>query len=410
MGQCLGIGEVIDCYKFQVLSVQTCPKDISANSTKPINSNPDRHIAPSFFGMTFIIYLFSIPDVNIFSEIRYGLSKRDETWYIEVKQETKMEKQKRLIRNRNLLEIVRGLLQSQVIFKEIFKKYKEGRLSFQDIQSWVDDKGQSPLYNLKEQSHSLFRNKGKESFKKKEWLLDLVIGSIFHEAMKLRESVYQLEIYRPKYIKYKLHIGKAAYERDYSQQFERIILKAGQSVLLGVAEIRSLFHDAAEQLIDLFKEKSSNPYLVRFLLEHQSLLRKVYGSQKGKELFNLIFEGGLQEAYDRAGRSYLLSGHYDLASSYFSKALKLGPPNDELLFLSNFSLGMNAYYKNHYDQTLSFWRKLISGRLKKYLKKHYIRQIQEVCQVLASEWNEEGKPRMAQKALSLADQAKKMLR
>jgi tetratricopeptide (TPR) repeat protein len=295
------------------------------------------------------------------------------------------------------------------MFQEIFKKYRKGRLRFSDIQSWVDDKGQSPLYNLKEQSHFLFRHKGKESFRKKEWLLDLVIGSIFHEAMKLRENIYQLEIYRPKYLQYRLHIGKSAYERDYSQQFERIILKAGQSVLLGIKEIRSLFHDAAEQLIDLFKEKKRNPYSVRFLLEHQSLLQKVYGSKKGKELFNLIFEGGLQEAYDRAGRSYLLSGHYDLASSYFTKALKLGPPQRELLFLLYFSLGMNAYYKNLHPQTLSFWRKLISSRLKKYLKKHYVRQIEEVCHMMASEWNEEGKPKSAQKALSLADQVKKML-
>lgn len=320
-----------------------------------------------------------------------------------------MDKQKRLMRDRNLLEIVRGLLHSQIAFQEIFKRYKEGRLRFSDIEGWVDDKGQSPLYNLKEQSHSLFRNRGKESFRKKEWLLDLVIGSIFHEAMKLRENIYQLEIYRPKYLKYKLHIGKSAYERDYSQQFERIISKAGQGVLLGVTEMRSLFHDAVEQLIDLFKEKGHNPYLVRFLLEHRSLLQKVYGSQKGKEIFSLIFEGGLQEAYDRAGRSYLLSGHYDLSSSYFSKALELGPPHSELLFLLHFSLGMNAYYKNLHLQTLSFWRKLISPRLRKYFKKHYARQIEEVCHMIASDWNEEGKPKLAQKALSLADQAKKML-
>ncbi len=313
------------------------------------------------------------------------------------------------MRDRNLLEIVRGLLQTQVMFQDIFKKYRRGRLRFSDIQNWVDDRGQSPLYNLKEQSHTFFRNRGKESFKKREWLLDLVIGSIFHEAMKLRENVYQLEIYRPKYLNYKLHIGKSAYERDYSQQFERIISKAGQSVLLGIAEIRSLFQDAAEQLIDLFKEKSRNPYLVRFLLEHQSLLQKIYGPQRGKEIFDLIFEGGLQEAYERAGRSYLSSGHYDLASSSFSKALKLGPPNNELLFLSYFSLGMKAYYKNRNQQTLSFWKKLLLGRWKKYFKKPYVRQMEEVCRMMATEWQEEGNLKLAQKALSLADQVKKML-
>ncbi len=100
--------------------------------------------------------------------------------------------------------------------------------------------------------------------------------------------------------------------------------KAEQGVLLGISEMRSLFHDAMEQLIDLFKEKGRNPYLVRFLLEHHSLLQKVYGSQRGKEVFSLIFEGGLQEAYDRAGRSYLLSGAFSSLLPLFFKSLKAG--------------------------------------------------------------------------------------
>lgn len=316
---------------------------------------------------------------------------------------------KNTVRDRNFLEIVRGLLHSQITFEEIFNKYRQGRLRFSDIVNWADDRGQSPLYTLKEQSHFLFRNKGKEAFKKNEWLLDLVIGSIFHEAIKLRENIYQLEIYRPKYIKYKLHIGKLAYERNYSQQFERIISKAEQGVLLGISEMRSLFHDAMEQLIDFFKENGRNPYLVRFLLDHYPLLQRVYGSKRGKDIFGLIFRGGIQEAYVRAGRSYLSSGHYDLSSRYFSKAWKLGPPHNELRFLLYVSLGMDAYYKNAYLRTISFWRNLIPLRVKKIFKKPYTRQLEEICHKMVLELNEEGKFHLAAKAQSLADQIKKML-
>lgn len=307
------------------------------------------------------------------------------------------------------MEIVRGLLHSQVIFEEFFSKYRRGRLRFSDIVNWADDRGQSPLYTLKEQSHSLFRNKGKETFRKNEWLLDLVIGSIFHEAIKLRENIYQLEIYRPKYIKYKLHAGKLAYERNYSQQFERIISKAEQGVLLGISEMRSLFHDAMEQLIDLFKENYRNPYLVRFLLDHHSLFQKVYGTKRGKDIFGLIFKGGIQEAYALAGRSYLSSGHYDLSSRYFSKAWKLGPPHNELRFLLYFSLGMDAYYKNAYFKTISLWQNLISLRVKKNFRKPYARQLEEVFHKMVSELNEEEKFHLAEKAQSLAEQIKKML-
>src|SRR4030043_1080803 len=48
MGQCLGIGEIIDCYELQIFPVKTCSKDIPANPTKPINPDPGCHIAPSF--------------------------------------------------------------------------------------------------------------------------------------------------------------------------------------------------------------------------------------------------------------------------------------------------------------------------------------------------------------------------
>ena len=188
-----------------------------------------------------------------------------------------MEKKSQVTRDRNIIEIVRGLLLSEVAFQEIFKKYKEGRLRFSDIGVWVDDKGQSLLYNSKEQCHSLFRYKGKKPIYKNGWLLDLVIGSIFHEAMKLRENLYQMEVYRPKYLQYKSKFGKTGYEKNYLQPFERIILKAKQGVAEGMEETRSLFKDAMPQLIDLFRESSKNTFLVRFLLENLTLLQEEIG-------------------------------------------------------------------------------------------------------------------------------------
>jgi tetratricopeptide (TPR) repeat protein len=320
-----------------------------------------------------------------------------------------MERKYQHIRNYKLLEMIRGLLLSEIAFQATFKKYKRGNLHFADIGNWVDDRGKSPLFHLKEQSHSLFRNRGKKLFNKNEWLLDLVIGSIFHEAMKLRENIYQLEIYRPQYLHYKSSVGKTAYEKDYLQQFERIISKAEQGVLYGMAETRSLFHDAMEQLIDFFKENVRNPYLVRFLLDHQSLLQTVYGTQRVKEVFNLLFKKGLQEAYDLAGRSYLDSEHYDLSSHYFAKALKLNPHHNGFHFLLHFSRGMNDYYKNDYSKALSCWEKLISPSLRKYFKKHHARKLLEICHKIALELKDEGTPRLAQRVQSLADQIKKML-
>ena len=320
-----------------------------------------------------------------------------------------MERQNQEARDRMILEIVRGLLLSEVAFHEIFKRYEEGRLRFSDIGNWVDDKGQSLLYNIKEQCHAIFRYNETGYFQKKEWLLDLAIGSIFHEAMKLRENIYQIEVYRPKYLQYKSKIGNSAYERSYLQQFERIISKAEQGVAEGMEETRSLFRDAMAQLVDFFKESAENQYLVRFLLENQPLLQKVYGSKRTKEIFHVMFEKGFLDAYSLAGRSYLESEHYDLSSLYFSKALKIDPHYRDLQFLLNFTLGMNAYYKNAYAKAMSCFSRLIPLRLNRKLKKDYLRRVEEVCRKISSELEDERSLKAARKCRFLADQIRKML-
>lgn len=308
--------------------------------------------------------------------------------------------------DRNILEIVRGLLLSEVAFQEIYKKYKGGHLHFSDIGPWVDDKGRSLLYDLKERSHSFCRYKNKRPLSRSEWLLDLVIGSIFHEAMKLRENIYQMEVYQPMYLQYQSRVGKSNYEKDYLQRFERIVLKAKQGVAEGMEETKSLFQDAMAQLIDVFKRDSSNRLLVRFLLENLSLLQKGYGSKK-KEIFDLMFTRGMLDAYQFAGQSYLESRHYDLASDYFSKALRMDPCNCNLQFLLNFSLGMNEYYKNAYSKCLSCFAKLIPVQLEKKMKKEHLRKVEEVCHKIFSELKEEKGPRAAGKAVSLVDQIRK---
>ena len=318
-----------------------------------------------------------------------------------------MEKGSGGIRDRNLLEIVRGLLLSEIAFQEIFKKYKEGYLRFLDIGSWVDDKGHSLLYSVKEQCHAIFRYIETGPLHKKEWLLDLAIGSIFHEAMKLRENLYQIEIYRPKYLQYKLRAGKSAYEKSYLQQFERIISKADQGLGEGMEETQSLFQDATAQLIDFLKESAGNKYLVRFLLENRPLLRKVYGSKKAKEIFGLMFEKGFLDAYQLAGQSYLQSEHYDLSSTYFLKALKMDPYHRGLQFLLNFSLGMNEYYRNAYSKSLSYFVKLLPLNMNGKMKKEYLRKVEEVCNKIYHELKEEKGLRGARKAGSLADRLRK---
>ena len=310
-------------------------------------------------------------------------------------------------RDRNTLSIVKGLLQSQIAFQHIYRKYRKGALHFPEIENWVDDKGRSLLYKLKEKSHSLFRSSKGGTFHRKEWLLDLAIASIFHEAMKLRENVYQLEVYRPRYLEYTRRMGKLTYEKNYLHQFEKIISRATLGVSEGMEEMRSLFQDAAAQLIDFFRENRQNSFLVRFLIESQSLLRKIYGIKKEKEIFNLMFARGAFDAYRLAAQSCLRSGHYDLSAAYFSKAFKIDPLDVNLRFFLNFSLGMNAYLLNSYPKALSSFTKLVSSTETAKWQRDYLKKAEEVCRKMFSELREEKRLKMAKTAGRIADQLKK---
>ena len=311
-------------------------------------------------------------------------------------------------RNRNILTIVKGLFQSQITFQNIYQKYQKGALHFPEIENWVDDRGRSLLYKLKEKCHSLFRSGKKGTFHKKEWLLDLAIASIFHEAMKLRENVYQLEVYRPRYLEYKRRMGKSTYEKDYLQQFEKIILKAKLGVSEGMEEMRLPFSRTPRPNLLISSGKIARiPSFIRFLIESQPLLGKIYGIKKRKEIFSLMFARGTFDAYRLAAQSCLHSGHYDLSAAYFSKASKMDPRDVNLRFFLNFSLGMKAYLVNSYPKTLSSFARLVSSEEKAKWQRDYFKKAEEVCRKIFSEMKEENRLKMAKKAGRIADQLKK---
>jgi tetratricopeptide (TPR) repeat protein len=320
-----------------------------------------------------------------------------------------MEKTTKHNRDREMMEIVRGLLLAETAFRDVSLKFAAGTLLFSDVEPWIDDHGRSHLYRLKERGHSLFRHPEEGFLGRKEWLLDLAVGSIFHEAMKLRENLYQLQYYSPKYLEYAQKAGRSDYEKDYLQQFERIIRRAGEGVREGMEELASLFRDAREQLADFFGEWSKNPYFVRFLIDTLPLLEKVYGTTRAKGIFDRMFAGGIHEAHIVAGRSYLASKHYDLAVLSFLKASRKNPADVELRCLLAYSQGMKAYYDNAYPKALSrfatFLRLEPTGRP----AREGLRKVEDVCHKIASEWTEEKMIRQATRARSLAEKIRKML-
>ncbi|MEE9200348.1 MAG: hypothetical protein V3V45_02785, partial [Candidatus Brocadiales bacterium] len=127
-------------------------------------------------------------------------------------------------RDRKVVEIVKLFLRSAIFYRRLFSDYQEDNLRFDKIQELVDDKGQSMLFNLKKSCQMLFRNNNYST--EQERLFDLAIGSIFHEAMIIRENCYQLEVYMPKVSLLKEKTAKTSYEKKFLREVNHILVRA----------------------------------------------------------------------------------------------------------------------------------------------------------------------------------------
>ena len=308
-----------------------------------------------------------------------------------------------------ILEIVRDYLYSHIRFQSIYKKYKAHTLSFDDVEEFVTDKDPTvPLFNLKESCHMLFRYQGEEHCSDEEKLLDLAIGSIFHEAMKLRENLYQLKVYKPRYLQIQDSQQTSDYERNLLQEFMKIGAKTEKRLAESMTETKRLFRDTLEQLAHLLPRYKDNAVLIKFLLRNKDLLQQAFGRRRGLKIIADMFSGGLGEAYDVEGRSYLASEHYDLAAQFFSQAQKYRAQDQGLKGLYLYACGMDGYYKNRYQDTVRSFYKLLP--LVKALGdgKGYIEKVEEVCRKIGRECLEDKKRKLGTLALQLADKVRNL--
>jgi hypothetical protein len=309
-----------------------------------------------------------------------------------------------------ILEIVRDYLYSHIRFQFIYEKYRAQTLSFDDIEGFATDKDPTlPLFNLKESCHMLFRYQGDEQSSDEEKLLDLAIGSIFHEAMKLRENLYQLKVYKPRYLQIQNSRQASEYEKTLLQEFMKIGAKTEKQLAESMMEIKRLFQDTLEQLAHLLPRYKDNSVLIKFLLHNKDLLQQAFGRRRGLKIIADMFPGGLSEAYDVEGRSFLESEHYDLAAEFFSQALKYRIQDQGLKCLYLYARGMNGYYKNRYQDTLRSFYKLLPLVRALGDGKGYLEKVEEVCRKIGREYLEDKKKKLGNVALQLADKMRSLL-
>jgi hypothetical protein len=251
-----------------------------------------------------------------------------------------------------IADVIREFLVVHKELAELVARYQSDDLSFALVESVVGDSASSALYRLKEKCHSIFRADagGAPVEFRTEALFDLAIGSLFHEAMILRENLYQQERYGSRADALKIDANPLAPEL--SREFERILSSSASRLEESVLELEALLALTSSQLIRLLVEDRDNDLLARCLYEEREAVESVF-SREFQALFVEI-HGSEEAGFLKAATSYIDSGFYEEALQILER-LHNAPA---VAGASAFAQAMRAFLARDYAccvENLSIW-------------------------------------------------------
>jgi len=251
-----------------------------------------------------------------------------------------------------LVDIVREFLDVGEQMKALFVRYRRGELDFDSVRRLCDDNDGSALFRLKERCHSLFRRddgRGVTGAPGREALFDLAVGSLFHEAMKLRENLYQLERYRPR-----VEALRQQGDRDSGElfdEFEKILERSSTSLEESVLEVERLTGQIRAQLMRLIVDHGATGLVARCLYENREALDCVY--PEGLDaLLGGVF-GDAVEGYLAAAESYLESAYYSDALAALAEAGRRAPSHEDVHRAALYAEGMQAFFSRDYARSMA---------------------------------------------------------
>ncbi len=198
---------------------------------------------------------------------------------------------------------------------------KKDVLPYGLLDAWIGtetDKG--PLWQLKDQSHRLYRN-NRSAINLYENLFDWIVGSIFHEGMKLKEDTYQIESYKPLLemaVKDKSAGGEIA---KVVHEYYAIVDRASVSMQQELDGIEELFTKGLLHLRQLITGYKKNALLLRFLIDNKKITESMFGPGSLQKLLLELFPAGVHEAYVLMSESCMKNGWYNQAQKYLKKAV-----------------------------------------------------------------------------------------
>ena len=251
----------------------------------------------------------------------------------------------------NFVQLLREFLSAHAELRGIFTEYSEDKIPFVKIRALVGDDDRSVLYRLKEKSHALFRAHGMATRAvRREALFDLAVGSLFHEAMKLRESLYQREVYAPRIAS----LREAADEEsdELFEEFDRILHNSVSRLGEVISEVRALMVQTRDQLRRLLIERSGDRFVTRCLLSRREQVDATFPEG---------FMGVLEEMHGNTVTGLIEGARALLESAYFVEAAAAlreagedpTAPRAELEQLGLYAEGMQAFLIGDYSTSLA---------------------------------------------------------
>lgn len=267
---------------------------------------------------------------------------------------------KRVNEEKSKIDLIR---ESICVYKKCMEcktLFRRGELCFSYVEDFVDDRGRSCLYRLKEMCHTLYRRSEDATYKEK--LYDMTVGYIFHEAMKFRENLYQIEYYRPNYIREMSEFTDT--EKKILQDINLLTKKAEKRLNEGLKEIKKLLRELVSQLKDLIKLYKDSYLMPRFILENQKDLITIYGKKGYARLLNELYRDGRELLIQKAAKSYLESEYYDISRQLLKKVLYMNKDNRAAEFFYLYSSAFYFFYKNRFMKALNFAKNALSIDIK----------------------------------------------
>ncbi len=256
-----------------------------------------------------------------------------------------------------MVDIAREFLLAHHELRRLFERHRERVLRWDDVQRLVGDTEESVLFRLKERTHALFRAGASAAELPRVALFDLAVGSLFHEAMKLRENFYQLQVYAPKVEAARIDAEPGS--EPLFEEFARLLRVSRARLEEALRETESLLEQTRRQFRVLLTTHRESGLVMRYLLENASLAEEVLG-----ETLDALFasiHGDAGAGYALAARSYLESGYFAAARGALAEAIARTSDAPELHAAAAYADGMDAWLRGDYEGALEHLERWTSG-------------------------------------------------